>query len=269
MPPLPKRFFEADGQFYPAIGEARCRVGFFSGCVMPLAYGPVHDATIRVLRRNGCDVTVPRVQACCGALNVHGGERTMARELARRNVRAFLDLDVDYVVVNSAGCGSTLKEYAELLAADPIWREPAERFQTRVRDVTELLIDLPFRVGLGPVRRRATLQESCHLVHAQRLKAPPRTILAAIPGLELVDMAHPDNCCGSAGIYSFAQTDLSNRILDTKMAEIRATTAELIVTSNPGCMLQLQAGFERTGQAVEVRHLIELLDWSYRAGRAC
>jgi glycolate oxidase iron-sulfur subunit len=265
MPPLTDRFFEAEGQFYPAIGEARYRAGFFSGCVMPLAYGAVHEATIRVLRRNGCDVVVPRVQACCGALNVHSGERTMARELARRNVRAFLDLDVDYVVVNSAGCGSTLKEYAELLAADPVWRRPAERFGARVRDVTELLVDLPFRAGLGPVRRRATLQESCHLVHAQRLRAPPRAVLGAIPGLELVDMAHPDNCCGSAGIYSFAQTDLSNRILEGKLDEIRATGADVIVTSNPGCMLQLQSGLARAGLRGEVRHVVELLDWSYRS----
>ncbi|MBA2446967.1 MAG: 4Fe-4S dicluster domain-containing protein [Chloroflexi bacterium] len=266
MPSLPDHFFEAEGHFLPALGPARYRVGFFSGCVMPLAYGPVHEATIRVLRRNGCDVVVPRVQACCGALNVHSGERMMARELARRNVRAFLDLDVDYVVVNSAGCGSTLKEYAELLAGDPLWREWAERFGSRVRDVSELLVDLPFQQGLGPVRRRVTLQESCHLVHAQRVKAPPRALLAAIPELELVDMAHPDNCCGSAGIYSFAQPELSNQILDTRMAEVRATSADLIVTSNPGCMLQLQAGLERTGQRVEVRHLIEVLDWSYQSG---
>ena len=265
MPPLPDRFFESEGHFFPAHGKARYRIGFFSGCVMPLAYGPVHEATIRVLRRNGCDVVVPRVQACCGALNVHSGERRMARELARRNVRAFLDLGVDYVVVNSAGCGSTLKEYAELLAADPLWRERAEEFSRRVVDVSELLANLPFERGLGPVRRRVTLQESCHLVHAQRVKAQPRAILAAIPELELVDMATPDNCCGSAGIYSFAQTELSNRLLDTKMAEIRATTAELIVTSNPGCMLQLRAGLERAGLRGEVRHLIELLDWSYQA----
>lgn len=266
MPPLPDRFFEAEGQFYPAIGEARQRVGFFSGCIMPLAYGPVHEATLRVLRHNGCDVIVPRVQACCGALNVHGGERTMARELARRNVRAFLDLDLDYVIVNSAGCGSTLKEYAELLAGDPLWHGPAERFASRVRDVSELLATLPFERGLGPLPRRATLQESCHLVHAQRVKLQPRALLAGIPELELVEMAHPDNCCGSAGIYSFAQAELSNQLLDTKMAEIQATSADLIVTANPGCMLQIQAGLTRAGLPGEVRHVIELLDWSYQAG---
>ncbi len=268
MPPLPERFFEAEGQFLPAYGVARHRVGFFAGCVMPLAYGRVHEATIRVLRHNGCDVIVPRVQACCGALNVHSGERTMARELARRNVRAFLDLDVDYVIVNSAGCGSTLKEYGELLAGDPLWHERATRFQARVRDVSEFLATQPFARGLGPVPRRVTYQESCHLVHAQRIKLEPRAILQAIPGLELVDMAHPDNCCGSAGIYSFAQPELSTQLLDTKMDEIRATAADLIVTANPGCMLQLQAGLERANLRGEVRHLIELLDWSYHAGAA-
>ena len=265
MPPLPDRFFEDEGRFFPALGQARQRVGFFSGCVMPIAYAPVHAATIRVLRYNGCDVVVPRVQACCGALNVHSGERTMARDLARRNVRAFLDLEVDCVIVNSAGCGSTLKEYAELLASDPLWRERAETFAAKVRDVSEFLVTQPFDRGLGPVRRRATIQESCHLAHAQRIKAP-RAILQAIPELEIVDMAHPDNCCGSAGIYSFAQAELSNQILDTKMDEIRATSADLIVTANPGCMLQLQAGLERANLRAEVRHVIELLDWSYQAG---
>ena len=266
MPPLPDRFFEEQGSFFPAYGRARYRVGFFAGCIMPFAYGPVHDATVRVLRRNGCDVVVPRVQACCGALNVHSGERSMARELARRNVRAFLDLDVDYVIVNSAGCGSTLKEYGELLAVDPLWRGRAERFQALVRDVSEFLAGQPFERGLGPVDRRATLQESCHLVHAQRVSAEPRALLRAIPGLELVEMAHPENCCGSAGIYSFAQPELSNRLLDTKMEEVAATGADLIVTANPGCMLQLQAGLDRSGRRGEVRHLIELLDWSYEAG---
>ena len=266
MPPLPDEFFETDGRFYPAVGEKRFRVGFFSGCVMPLAYGPVHAATIRVLQKNGCDVVVPRVQACCGALNVHSGERSMARELARRNVRAFLDLEFDFVVVNSAGCGSTMKEYAELLAEDPLWHARAERFSHHVKDVSELVASQPFQQALGPVPRRATLQESCHLTHAQRVRSQPREILQAIPGLEVVDMAHPENCCGSAGIYSFSQTELSNQLLDTKMEEIRATSVDLVITSNPGCMLQLQAGLARRGLPGEVRHLIEVLDWSYQAG---
>ena len=266
MPPLPDRFFEDVGRFFPAEGTARFRVGFFAGCIMPFAYGPVHEATIRVLRRNGCDVVIPRVQTCCGALNVHSGERTMARALARRNVRAFLDLGVDYVIVNSAGCGSTLKEYGELLAIDPLWRERGERFQALVKDISEFVAAQPFERGLGPVHRRVTFQESCHLVHAQRISAEPRALLRAIPGLELVEMAHPENCCGSAGIYSFAQPELSNQILEGKMAEVAATDADVIVTANPGCMLQLQAGLERSGAAGEVRHLVELLDWSYRAG---
>jgi len=266
MPRLPNRFFEPAGQFLPATCDRRYRIGFFAGCVMPYAYGQVHDATIRVLRRLGCDVIVPRAQACCGALNVHGGERTMSRQLARRNVRAFLDLDVDCVIVNSAGCGSTLKEYAELLAADELWRQRAQRFGSIVRDVNEFVAAQPFQPGLGPVRRRATFQESCHLAHAQRINAQPRAILEAIPGLELVDMAHPDNCCGSAGIYSFTQPELSNALLETKMNEIRATSADLIITANPGCMLQLAAGLSKSGMHGEVRHLIEVLDWSYQAG---
>ncbi len=266
MPALPTRYFEPQGSFLPAFGASRHRVAFFSGCIMPFAYGPVHEATIRVLRHNGCDVVVPRVQTCCGALNVHAGERTMARQMARRNIRAFLDLEIDAVIVNSAGCGSTLKEYSELLGADPLWHARAERFGAMVKDVSEFVAAQPFERNLGPVSRRVTFQESCHLVHAQRISAEPRTLLHAIPGLELVEMAHPENCCGSAGIYSFAQPKLSNQLLNTKMDDIEATGADVIVTANPGCMLQLQAGLERKGASGEVRHLIELLDASYEAG---
>jgi glycolate oxidase iron-sulfur subunit len=182
-------------------------------------------------------------------------------------VDAFLALDVDFVVVNSAGCGSTLKEYTDLLTSNAIWSNRAERFADRVRDVSEVIASLPFEEGLGTVRRRATLQESCHLVHAQGVRHQPRNILRAIPGLELVEVAHPDACCGSAGIYSFVQPQFSAAILEAKIDEIRATGASVVVTSNPGCMLQLEAGLRRAGLEVEVRHLVEVLDWAYRSNR--
>jgi glycolate oxidase iron-sulfur subunit len=260
LPDLPKPFTPA-WEVYPAESPLRFRVGLFTGCVMPLVYGNVHAATLRVLRHNGCEVHIPRAQACCGALNVHGGERQVAAKLARQNLQAFLGRGLDAIVVNSAGCGATMKEYADLLGPDD---PDVEAFSSMVRDVTEFLaaIDLvPFTTA---VRSRVALQESCHLVHAQRIKAAPRRLLAQIPGVELRDMAHPDLCCGSAGLYMLTEREMSTRILDDKMAEISATGAQTIVTANPGCMMQLQRGVARAGLDADVRHVIELIDDAYQ-----
>jgi glycolate oxidase iron-sulfur subunit len=255
------RPFVARHEVYPAHGPTRHRVGLFTGCVMPLVYGRVHEATIRVLTWNGCEVHVPRGQACCGALNVHGGERRVAGALARRNARAFLAHGVETVIVNSAGCGSTMKEYGELVD-DPAARELAGR----TRDVLEFLASIELRPARRPVRRVVTLQDSCHLVHAQRATTAARRVLAQVPGLELRELAHPDRCCGSAGLYMLTQPAMSRRLLEDTMAEVRATGATTIATANPGCMLQLEAGVRRAGLRAEVRHVVELLDESYRVG---
>ena len=244
---------------YPPDGALRYRVGLFTGCVMPLVYGPVHAATLRVLRRNGCEVHIPASQVCCGALNVHAGEREVAADLARRNLRAFLGRGLDAIIVNSAGCGATMKEYTELLSDS----EAAE-FAALTRDVSEFLADIDLARPRRRVERRVTLQESCHLAHAQRIKAAPRQILAQIPGLELREMAHADQCCGSAGLYMLTQRAMSTRILDDKLVDIAATGAETLVTANPGCMMQLQTGLARARIPAKVRHVIELLDESYR-----
>jgi glycolate oxidase iron-sulfur subunit len=260
LPDLPKPFAPR-WEVYPAEPPLRYRVGLFTGCVMPLVYGDVHRATLRVLRHNGCEVHIPRAQVCCGALNVHGGERQIAAQLARQNLQAFLGRGLDAIIVNSAGCGATMKEYADLLGPDD---PDVEAFTSLVRDVTEFLagIDLvPFRAAAPS---RVTLQESCHLIHAQRIKAAPRTLLAQIPGVELRDMPHPDLCCGSAGLYMLQQREMSTRILDDKMAEVAATGAETIVTANPGCMLQLHRGVARAGLQAGVRHVIELIDDAYQ-----
>ncbi len=259
LPPLPGPF-SPKWEVYRARTKLRYRVGLFTGCVMPHVYGPVHAATLRVLRHNGCEVHIPRDQVCCGALNVHGGERRMAADLARQNLRAFLGRGLDAIIVNSAGCGAIMKEYAELLGPeDPHVRE----FASLVRDVTEFLAAIDLE-PLGELRRRVTLQESCHLVHAQRIKSAPRQLLAKIPGLQLVDVGHPDLCCGSAGLYMLTQRDMSTRILDDKMQEVAATGADTIVTANPGCMMQLERGARRHGLNVEVRHVVELLDDAYQ-----
>ncbi|MBV9169218.1 MAG: 4Fe-4S dicluster domain-containing protein [Chloroflexi bacterium] len=259
LPTLPAPFV-ARQTVYPAFGETKYRVGLFTGCVMPLAYGPVHAATLRVLRRNGCEVHVPAEQVCCGALNVHGGERRIAAQLAARNARAFLGRGLDAVIVNSAGCGSTMKEYAELLPD-----AEASQLAKLTRDVNEFLASIDLVQPTRPVTRTITLQESCHLVHAQRIKDAPRGLLARIPGLELRDMAHPDLCCGSAGLYMLTEQEMATRLLDAKMAEITATGASTIVTANPGCLMQLERGVRRAGlsKKVDVRHVVELLDQSY------
>jgi glycolate oxidase iron-sulfur subunit len=257
LPRLPNAFV-ARWEVYPAEGTARYRVGLFTGCVMPLMYGPVHAATLRVLRRNGCEVHVPRNQTCCGALNVHGGEREAMGEMARRNIRAFLGRGLDAIIVNSAGCGSTMKEYDELLRT-----EDSAEFARLTRDVTEFLAGIDLAQPTRPVERVVTLQESCHLVHAQRVKAAPRQILARLPGLELRDMAHPDLCCGSAGLYMLTEREMSTRLIDDKMREVAATGATTLVTANPGCLMQLEKGARQAGVQADVRHVVELLDEAY------
>ncbi len=261
VPPRPFRF-PADGG---AASTLTRRVALLTGCVMPLLYPRAHGATVRVLARHGVAVVAPPEQRCCGALSLHAGDRQTARELARRNIDAFLATGVEAVVVNSAGCGSALKEYGELLAQDAEYAERARRFSAMVRDVTEFLAELRFSPPKAPLPLRVTYQDSCHLVHAQRVRSAPRELLRAIPGLELVELDAPDRCCGSAGVYSFAQREMSLRLLDDKMRDVATTNAGVIATTNPGCMMQLEAGLRRHRLPGRVVHVVELLDEAYRA----
>lgn len=251
----------------PAAGEpVVARVAFFAGCVMPFLYPGTQEATLRVLARNGIEVVTPRDQTCCGALMVHSGDREGARAVARRTVDLFLSLGVDAVIVNAAGCGSTLKEYHELLGNDPAYAGKAERFAHLVRDVTEFLADLSLGPGLGRVNARVTYQDSCHLAHAQRVKAQPRALIRAVPGVEFVDMPNADRCCGSAGIYNLVQPAMSMQVLDAKMTEVAETAPDIVVTANPGCMVQLEAGLRGRGMRARVMHVVDLLDLAYRSG---
>lgn len=246
-------------------GEVRRRVALLTGCIMAQAYGRVHRATVRVLARNGCEVVSPPDQVCCGALHAHNGDLPAARDLARRNIEAFLEAGVDAVVVNSAGCGAAMKEYGELLADDFDYRGKAELFSTQVKDVTEFLVALPFEPPAARFERTATYQDSCHLAHAQRISAAPREIMRSIPGLELIEMEHADRCCGSAGVYSLTQPQMSLDLLDDKMRHVLATGAIIIATANPGCMSQLEAGLRRERMTGRVVHVVELLDRAYRS----
>ena len=265
LPTFSWPFFGPSRDVFQPVGEARAVVGLLSGCVMPLVHARTMEASVRVLTRNGCRVAVPTGQGCCGALNLHSGDIDTGRAMARRNIDVFLDAGVEKVVVASAGCGSAMKEYDELLRDDPEYAAKAVRFAAMTVDVSEFLADLPFERPEGEVRGTVTYQDSCHLAHAQRITRAPRTILESIPGLDLVEMDNADRCCGAAGIYSVTQREFSNRLLDSKMEQVAATGAETIVTANPGCVIQLENGLRRIGMPGRVCHVVDILDEAYNA----
>ena len=248
----------------PARGERRGRVALFTGCVMRAAFADTNAATARVLSRNGFEVVVPEAQGCCGALHAHAGERTDARVLARRNIDSLEKLDVDAFIVNAAGCGAALKEYGWLLKDDAAWAERAERFAARVKDASEFLGDAGLTVSPGPIAARVAYDDPCHLLHGQRIREQPRALLAAIPELRMMPLAEADWCCGSAGTYNVTQPELSAKLLDRKVGHIAASGAELVVTANPGCQMQIAAGLRAARAPVTVVHLMDLLDRAYR-----
>ncbi len=252
----------------PAQGMRRARVALITGCVAAQFFNETNWATARVLARNGCEVVVPAAQRCCGALHLHSGEREVARALARQNIAAFEATGADYYVINAAGCGSTLKEYGHLLAHDPAWAERARAFSQRVRDVTELLAQLPLEPPRAALRCRVTYQDACHLAHGQRIREQPRQLLQAIPGLELVEMRGADECCGSAGIYNVVHYDVAVRLLEQKIAAIAATGAEIVAAANPGCLIQIAYGLRRQGLPLQVAHPVDLLDRAYAQEKA-
>jgi len=272
-------FFREIGKTFPAEGKQKYRVAFMAGCIANVSFARLNEATVRVLQKNGCEVVVPASQTCCGALHVHAGIRDKARELARRNVDAVIgiqgdgingDGNFDAIITNAAGCGSTLKEYGELLEHDPKYAARAAKFTSLMKDVNEFLgsIELNTR-DLGRVEATVTYQDSCHLAHGQKIRKAPRDLLKAIPGIDFKPMPLSDMCCGSAGIYNVLHTDLSMSILEKKMVNVNSTRAQVIATANPGCMLQLEAGVKKWGRGGErVVHVVELLDEAYsKAGK--
>jgi glycolate oxidase iron-sulfur subunit len=256
-------FFSEVGKTFPAIGERRYRVAFLAGCIANVAFARLNEATVRVLQRNGCEVVLPGSQGCCGALHVHSGLHAEAEALARRNIDAVETGNFDAIITNAAGCGSTLKEYEELLKHDSAYHDKAKRFTARMRDVTEFLASVELNRSMGPLEVIATYQDSCHLAHGQKIKAAPRKLLKSIPGLTFREMPMADLCCGSAGIYNIVQNRMAMQILEHKMSYIATTKASLIVTANPGCMLQLAAGARLYGNGQRVAHVVEVLDEAY------
>ncbi len=249
---------------------AATRVALLLGCVHGEFFPQTHRATVRALVALNTEVVAPPGQGCCGALHSHAGDAVAARELARNNISAFEEAEVDTVIVNAAGCGAAMKEYDHLLRNDEQWAERAKYFVTKVRDITEFVAErletTDCASQLGELDLDVTLQDSCHLAHAQGVRAAPRTILEAIPGLRLHEMETPDRCCGSAGIYSVVQPKMSSDVLTAKMSDIERTGAEVICTTNPGCTMQIQAGVRRNGDDTEVQHVIELFSESLQQG---
>ena len=253
------------GTVYPAAGAARARVAFLTGCVADALLHRTNRRTVQVLRASGFEVILPRGQTCCGALHAHAGDTATARRLAKRNIAAFEASGADFYVSNAGWCGAMLSEYAELLGDDAEWQSRARAFAGRTRDVSELLSEFDALPALRPLRERVTYQDSCHLANVQKVKAQPRSLLRRVPGLEFVEMGEADRCCGSAGAYSLQHYDVSMRILDEKMEHLKRSGATVIVTGNPGCLLQLRLGIRRAGLKGKVRaeHTVDLL------ARAC
>jgi len=242
-----------------AVASPRASVALLLGCVMRASYGDVHTATARVLAHLGVEVIDTPGQTCCGALHAHAGDKAEAVRLAKMNVAAFERADV--ILVNAAGCGAHLKSYAHLLEDRPNWAERAAALASRVRDVSEYMQTMVGDETLGDLGIRITYQDPCHLAHAQGIRAEPRALLSKVRGLELIEMAGADVCCGSAGYYNLAQPEYADRLLEPKIDAILATRPDAVVTGNPGCMLQLAAGLRARGRAdVPVLHVVEVLD---------
>jgi glycolate oxidase iron-sulfur subunit len=276
---LPKRLFQMESllprvpvgfmQGLPAkvspVAAPRRRVGMLSGCVQQVFFQHVNQATARVLAAEGCEVIIPQAQECCGALMLHSGLDEQASALARRMIAMFEKARVDTIVINAAGCGSTMKEYGHLLRDDPEWAARAAEFSAKCKDISEILCELPTRSPRHPLPMRVAYHDACHLRHAQAIHAEPRRLLATIPGLEVAEIEESTLCCGSAGVYNLLNPDPANQLGDRKVENLLATKAEAVISANPGCLLQLMSGLRRRGlNAMPAYHMVELLDASIR-----
>uniref|UniRef100_A0A7C1JYF9 Glycolate oxidase iron-sulfur subunit n=1 Tax=Caldilinea aerophila TaxID=133453 RepID=A0A7C1JYF9_9CHLR len=262
IPPIDLNFLDLS-QPAPALGPRRDKVAFFVGCVQDAFLAGVNRATVHVLQRNGYEVHFPQAQTCCNAAALHSGDVEFARTLAQRNIDAFAEGDFEAILTNAGGCGAALKGYEHLLADEPAYMSKARTFVSKVKDINEFLADHLHHPPTGHVQARVVYVDSCHLRHGQKVVGPPRALLRAIPGVELVELQQPDMCCGSAGIYNLLQPEMANQVLDAKMADIRAANANIIATANTGCYLQMVYGVKRAGLSATVMHVVELLERAY------
>ncbi len=248
----------------PANGTKRLRVGLLLGCVQRVFFPEVNEATTRVLVAEGCEVVIPPEQGCCGALMLHAGEEEDAIALAKKTIDIFEGARVDVIAINAAGCGSSMKEYGWLLRDDLDYAEKAQQFSAKCKDISEILMELGPRAERHPMAVKAAYHDACHLQHVQGIRAQPRDLLRSIPKLELEEIAESALCCGSAGVFNLMEPATAQELGDRKVRNVLTTGAEILVTGNPGCLLQIQAGMKRVGRSMPAYHWIELLDASIR-----
>jgi glycolate oxidase iron-sulfur subunit len=261
LPPLTFADLRRDVRaFTAAKGVARAHVGLVAGCVQRAFFPNVNAATVRVLSAEGCDVSVPAGQGCCGALSLHSGRLDEAKRFARALIDRFETAPVETIVINAAGCGSTLKEYGELLADEPAYAQRARAFAAKVRDVNEYLVTLEPRAPRAPIPKRVAYHDACHLAHAQRVREAPRALLQSIPGLELIEIPQGEMCCGSAGTYNLFQPASAHEIGERKVDNVISVAPDILASANPGCTIQIQSIMRERGAALVAAHPIELLD---------
>lgn len=250
----------------PAIGTRKYRVAMLTGCAQDLIFSEINRDTVEVLARNGCEVVTPPHQSCCGSLHGHNGEWALAQQLARRQIDQFPPDDFDAIISNAGGCGSHLKHYAKLLADDSAYHERAEKWDAKLKDVHEWLVQIGIKPagGSSSAPLRVTYHESCHLCHGQKITRQPRQLLQAIPNLTLVELPESNWCCGSAGIYNIIQPQMANELLERKMGNIQSTKATVVANGNSGCLLQLINGVRQRQLSIRVVHPITLLAEAYR-----
>jgi glycolate oxidase iron-sulfur subunit len=265
LPRVPANVFQRLPTHIAATSQPRRRVGMLSGCVQQVFFQHVNEATARVLAAEGCEVVIPLAQHCCGALMVHSGLEDQAAHLARQMIAVFESADVDTIVINAAGCGSTMKEYGHILRDDPVWGARAATFSAKCKDISEILCDMPAQATRHPLPMRVAYHDACHLRHAQAIYEQPRRLLSTIPGLEVVEVEEANLCCGSAGVYNLLNPEPAGQLGDRKVEKLLATKAEAVISANPGCLLQLMSGLRRRGlQTIPTFHMVELLDASIR-----
>ena len=268
---LPKITRQSFGQNFPteipAQTEKRYRVGVILGCVQRLFFSPVNEATVRVLTANGCEVVIPQSQGCCAALPAHQGQEAQAQALARQMIDSFAETEVDFIIINAAGCGHTLKEYHHILADDPIYAEKAKVFVAKVRDVQEFLMEVGLTALLSAIADEnltIVYQDACHLLQGQKISLQPRQLLAKIPNITLKEPVDAALCCGSAGVYNMLQPEVAEELGQQKVTNLLNTGAALIASSNPGCSLQIQKHLSQQNQSIPLFHPMQLLDFSMR-----
>ncbi|NMG09514.1 heterodisulfide reductase-related iron-sulfur binding cluster [Brasilonema sp. UFV-L1] len=253
-----------------ARGKKRYRVGMILGCVQRLFFSSINEATVRVLTANGCEVVIPKTQGCCAALPEHQGQTEQAKALARQMIDSFANTGVDFVIINAAGCGHTLKEYGHILEDDPQYREKAKEFAAKVRDVQEFLVGVGLTAELSPLANRPltlVYQDACHLLHGQKISVQPRQLLRQIPGVKLREPVDAAICCGSAGVYNLLQPEVAEELGQQKVWNLLNTGADLMTSANPGCTLQIRKHLQLQGKQISIMHPMELLDYSIRGVR--